>query len=358
MAQHSDFIRDYQNAWWNHSSRGFPDRGRLPFAAQEFSLEMTFGPGSAEEESSLQAAAFVIGKYGVKLLQAFPTATAVAASLKYCDGVILSNQPSITFFVGRKLPSGELGNRAIPKQIEGVPTDVIEAGIPRVLGSPATPHAPGTRHRPAPPGCSIAHLRVTSGSFGCLVEDPSSKYVLSCAHVLSDAAGLAGDHILQPGAHFGGTTPRDYIASLSRTIPLYSGTCIADAAIAQVDSPADVIPDVLGIGKPTGTRVLSRVGLSVQKSGDETGLTFGVVAGLKGTVGPLQINGAANVYFNDVILTTGMSNGGDSGALLMDNRRRGIGLLFGGLVMGSTSAISWYHPIDTVLQNLAVTLVT
>jgi len=64
------------------------------------------------------------------------------------------------------------------------------------------------------------------------------------------------------------------------------------------------------------------------------------------------------VYFTDVIITTGMSDSGDSGALLMDNRRKAIGILFGGLVIGSTYAVSWYNPIDTVLQNLGVTLVT
>jgi hypothetical protein len=366
MAQNSDFIRDYRNAWLNHSLRQ-AHRG----SSRGEHLYWTFSDTSAvnadptetpvsqpPEELLFRHAEVIVEKYGVKLLQDFPVATAVAVSLKYSNGEIVPNQPSVSFFVDKKLPVNKLGNRAIPKEIDGVPTDVVEAGIPRVLSSAGVPHIPGTRARPAPPGSSVAHLRVTSGTFGCLVEDRTNTYILSCAHVLSDAAGVPGDHILQPGAHFGGTTPHDHIASLSRTIPLFSGTCIADAAIAQVHDPLDVIPDVLGIGRPTGTLILSRVGRSVQKSGDQTGLTSGTVVGIKGTVGPLSINGAANVYFSDVILTTGMSDSGDSGALLMDNGSKAIGLLFGGLVIGSTYAISWYNPIDNILQNLGVTLVT
>jgi hypothetical protein len=53
-----------------------------------------------------------------------------------------------------------------------------------------------------------------------------------------------------------------------------------------------------------------------------------------------------------------MSDSGDSGALLMDNGRRALGILFGGLAIGSTYAVSWYNPIDAILSNLGVTLVT
>ena len=88
-----------------------------------------------------------------------------------------------------------------------------------------------------------------------------------------------------------------------------------------------------------------------------TGLTHGVVTGIKGTIGPFQVNGVANVYFTDAIITTGMSEPGDSGSLLMDHQDQAIGLLFGGLQFGSTYVVSWFSPIDTVLNNLGVTLV-
>jgi hypothetical protein len=350
--QDLNFINNYQRAWTNLSRQE---------ADKYQTMGETHGPAqfrSGSEDSLFRRAEVVVEKYGAELLRNFPVATAVAVSLKYAGGEVRPGEPCITFFVGRKRPIDELENRVIPREIEGVLTDVVEAGVPRISNTAGAPHVPGTRLRPAPPGSSIAHSRVSSGTFGCLVTDGNSVYILSCAHVLSDVAATAGDHILQPGSLFGGTTPLDHIASFVRAVPLFSGFCIADAAIARVHNSGDVTPDVLQIGKPSGTRVLTRVGRSVQKSGNQTGVTSGTVVGIKARVGPLSINGAANIYFSDVIITTGMSDSGDSGALLMDNGRRALGILFGGLAIGSTYAVSWYNPIDAILSNLGVTLVT
>ena len=115
-------------------------------------------------------------------------------------------------------------------------------------------------------------------------------------------------------------------------MPIAPGTCIADAAIAEVADPTTVSPAIRYIGvKPTGTRTLSGVGFLVQKSGDETGLTHGVVVGLGGIIGPVTVNAVSGVHFGNSIVTSGMSQGGDSGSLLMDYQGRAIGLLFGGL---------------------------
>jgi hypothetical protein len=301
-----------------------------------------------------QIATQVITKHREDLIRSFPLVTAVAVSLKYFKGDLSRRDPCVTFFVAEKLPADRMRMNAIPPTIDGAPTDVVEGGTPVLFAS--RPHTPGQRSRPAQPGSSVSHFNVTSGTFGCLVTDGEHEYVLSCAHVLSHATGSAGDAVLQPGTSFGGTAPTDQIASLTKAI-LGSGPFIADAAIAKIDDPSNVTADVRGIGKPTGPRTLNGVGFTVQKSGDVSGVTHGVVVGLKGTVGPLQINGFANVYFNDVIITTGMSQPGDSGSLLMDYRNRAIGVLFGGLQFGSSYVVSWYSPIETVLQSLGVNLV-
>jgi hypothetical protein len=307
-----------------------------------------------EFQEMYRKAAAAIDEFGDAMILSFPLVTGVAVSLRYAGGEILP-EPCITFFVEKKVPESEC-EPAIPRSIAGVPTDVLEAGRP-VLQTSGAAHVRGRRIRPAQPGSSVSHIRVTSGTLGCLVEDEKRQYILSCAHVLSDAAGVPGDAIVQPGTHYGGTAPKDRVGRLTKTIPLCNGVCIADAGIVEVDNPSDVIADIRGLGKPVGTRTLNGLGVNVQKSGDFTGVTTGVVTGLKGTIGPLTINGAI-VTFQDAIITSGMSCPGDSGSLLMDNRNRAIGLLFGGMQNGSNWVVSWYNPIDVVLRNLGVSLVT
>jgi len=336
-------INGYREAWFTVAAQidpTLPPRG--PIAHDE---RIPFG----EIRERFDIAAAVVGKYRADLIRSFPLVTAVAVSLKYFHGRVSPHVPCITFFVAEKIP-----RNVVPEEIEGVPTDVVEAGTPALLAS--MPHKPGQKLRPAKPGTSVSHFNVSSGTFGCLVEDDQHKYVLSCAHVLANATASVGDAVLQPGSFYGGAVSNDQIASLTKTL-LGSGAFIADAAIAKADDPSMVDPDILGIGKPSGVRTLNSVGWAVQKSGDITGVTRGVVVGIKGTVGPLQINGVPNVYFNDVIITTGMSANGDSGSLLLDNQNRAIGLLFAGLQFGSSYVVSWYSPIDTVLQNLGVRLV-
>jgi hypothetical protein len=352
MAQDPAFFDAYREAWLEVAIPRSGTRDFFPRGPEDHSEAV-----SLEDQEAFQIGLAFIKTHGEDLIRLYPEVTTIALSLKFVQGKIIPNTPCITFFVARKLPRQQLRDKVIPSFIEGVPTDIIEGGTPRLQHS-AAPHAAGSRLRPAQPGTSASHMRVSSGTFGCLVEDETKRYVLSCAHVLSDATGMAGDAVLQPGTHFGGTVPSDQIASLTRTIPLRSGPCVADAGLAEVADPNNTMADIRGIGKPTGSRALKGVGLLVQKSGDATGVTGGVVVGIQGTVGPLQINGAANIYFNDVVITTGMSDPGDSGALLMDYQRQAIGVLFGGLQYGSTYVVSWFSPIEAILQNLGVSLVT
>jgi hypothetical protein len=299
----------------------------------------------------------VIRRYGDKLITNCPGTGGVALSLRFTAGEILSDQPCLTFFVDDK----ETAKHKIPREIDGVPTDIVEAGIPAVHSAIA--HVPGLTVRPAEPGCSVSHFRVTSGTLGCLVkDDKGALYILSCAHVLSDKSGSPNDPIVQPGTSHGGAPPADCLAKLTRQIPLMSGDCLADAAIAEVIDCASVTPLIRYIGsKPRATRTLKGVGINVQKSGDETNHTVGVVIGLRGRVGPLTINGVPNIFFNNTIITSGMSKGGDSGAILLDFPQNAIGLLFGGQEFTSktketTVVASWYSPINGVLKALGVHL--
>jgi len=150
------------------------------------------------------------------------------------------------------------------------------------------------RERPAPSGISIGHVNITAGTLGGLVRDKESEQVviLSNNHVMADSnEAVAGDPILQPGPHDGGTHPADHIANLTRFVEIdfaTDGTNRVDGAIATPLDPNDVIWSTKDIGPetPSTTRHLteSDLGMYVKKTGRTTEHTQGFVDGLFATV--------------------------------------------------------------------------
>jgi len=120
----------------------------------------------------------------------------------------------------------------VPTMIEGIPTDVVEAGI---LTADIQDACTGPRlerrikMRPAQPGLSIGHHFFSTGTFGAVAFDNQSgeKLILSNNHVLanatngSDNLARVGDAILQPGRQDGGRQPADVIGTLLRVAPLH-----------------------------------------------------------------------------------------------------------------------------------------
>lgn len=356
MADDLYLAEQYRDAWFRllfpelgatGSQRGLgPTILRDVARAVEFEINLSQHP-------TAKAVSALIDQRGPSLIQQYRGVTGVALSLRYEKGEIRRNEPCLTFYV----ESEEAGN--VPPTIDNVPTNVVVAGKPVLQ---LTSHQPGTRARPAQPGCSISHVRVPGpGTLGCIVEDSGgTQYVLSCAHVLSDGTASVGDSIVQPASSDGGTAPADEIAKFTRALPL--SPAVADAAIAEISSVNAINAAVQYLVQPVGTRTLSGVGVLVQKSGNQTGLTLGIVVGIHGTIGPLLVNGVSNVYFSNAIVANGISEGGDSGSLMMDYQNRAIGLIFGGLQYsnscGQMSCVaSWSSPIDTVLSQLSVRLV-
>ncbi len=239
----------------------------------------------------------------------------------------------------------------VPPAIDNIKTDVQEVGSIEAL-------AFTTRIRPAKPGYSIGHYKITAGTFGCLVRDacrPCETYILSNNHVLANSnAATKGDPILQPGKHDGGTYPADTIAHLKRFIPILFNRNrynLVDAALAKPRDLRNVVAPIAGLGIPRGT-VEATLGMQVIKSGRTTGVTSGTVTGLDATIAVGFGTGTA--YFRNQILTTNMSAGGDSGSLLMDrSNRKATGLLFAG-----SSKVTVHNNISNVLTALGVELIT
>jgi hypothetical protein len=352
-------------------------------------------------------------------LLAKPNVVGVAVGLK--NGV---GEPSVVVLVERKVPVAALSAaESVPKEVDGVKTDVLEIGYPRAYDSPRD------RFRPEiPSGVSIGHYKITAGTLGTIVTDRTTgeKLILSNNHVLANSNNsLVGDPILQPGSADGGQNPADMVARLERFVTLRyvddpdtpppppgptpnppptptpgsPGSCtvvngvvsVINAAAALVGSHQRVAPtsaaavmtrpqavstvnavaqtptnevdcalakpidptkftgEILGIGQVHGTKPAA-LGMAVRKSGRTTGFTTGTITLLNATVNVAYGNRTAR--FTGQIITTPMSQGGDSGSLLVDGSSNvAVGLLFAG---SDQSTI--FNPIDAVLSALQINL--
>lgn len=291
----------------------------------------------------------------------------------------------VVALVSQKVPRAGLDEEdLVPREIDGVSTDVLQVGNIRV-------HPARTdRWRPALGGVSIGHVDVTAGTIGVVVRDRASgkRLILSNNHVLANSnKAEIGDSILQPGRADGGTIADDVFATLLRACPIaftsgpptcrwasaYAafGNAVArltgskhrveaawsdpqavnrvDAAVAQPLHDQDVLDEIYEIGAIKGT-MSAELGMNVRKSGRTTGLTTGQIIVLDATI-KVQY-GAQTAQFEDQIVSTAMSQPGDSGSLLV----AGEALLAVGLLFAGSDQATIYNPIDAVLDCLDVEL--
>lgn len=260
----------------------------------------------------------------------------------------------IQVYVVEKIKKRDLApTDLVPPEIDGVVTDVVEIGIVEAQAFTA-------RIRPARPGFSIGHPQVTAGTFGCVVRDscyPCNYFILSNNHVLANSnASAIGDPILQPGVADGGVFPADTIARLARFEPIWFGNParynLVDAAIARPIRSRDIIASIVNLGIPNGITEAT-LGMDVVKSGRTTETTAGQVIGIDASVG-VNYGASGVAYFRNQIITTNMSQGGDSGSLLLSRAdRMATGLLFAG-----SSAVTIHNNISNVIMALKIEILT
>lgn len=321
-----------------------------------------------DEIESCGRIAEVQDKHEAELLS-FANVVGVAPSLKMA-GDKPSNTWSLTVLVDKKAPMDKVPKASrVPKEIDGVKTDVVEVGRPEALVFDA-------RVRPALPGYSIGHHDITAGTFGCLVHDirrccceaesgchcgptretcPGDYLILSNNHVLANSnGGRPGDLILQPGPFDGGVYPADGIATLERFEPIVFGRAgynLVDAALARPSFSRNVAPPVIGVVVPRGVDQ-AMVGTQVIKAGRTTQVTVGRVLSTNATIS-VGFGGLGVAQFRNQIITTAMAAGGDSGSLLMDSNLSAVGLLFAG-----SAQITIHNHIANVEVALGVRPVT
>lgn len=279
---------------------------------------------------------------------------------KITDGEQLQ-EVVLKVYVEQKLPKSKLDNPVPPKVRmpgldEEVETDVEEIG--RMAKEPNT-----ARVRPAVPGFGLGHVKITVGTFGCLVRKKGQKalYILSNSHVLADeGTGQIGDAIIQPGDHDGGKASADVVAELAAWVPFQFTTTgypnFVDAAIAKVKKAADVTSAVRLIGVPKGTSNVVRRGMRVQKTGRTTDYTTGVIKDINYRLALRYRKpggGTGRVGLAEQVLCTRYTAGGDSGSAVFNMSGKVVGLHFAG-----SPSTSVFNRIEHVLAGLDIELVT
>ena len=319
----------------------------------------------------------------------------------------LTDQLAVSVLVEQKKPIEALDEAdIIPSDLNGARTDVVEVGRLEAQINPRD------RFRPnVPAGVSIGHYKVTAGTIGAIVYDRGTgePLILSNNHVLANSNdAILGDAILQPGPTDHGLRPDDAVAKLHRfeMIRYYDqapaapprdpflppsncdivdlmvgvGNALAkingsskriisvpapqaempadafvfpnrvDAALARPNNPMLFQPSIAAIGRPNGTKA-AQLGMQVRKHGRTTGYTEGVVRLMNATVDVAYGEGRQARFAGQVIATP-MSQGGDSGALMIEaGSLNAVGLLFAG-----SRRATIFTPIDLVLDTMQVNL--
>jgi len=319
--------------------------------------------------------------------------TGVGVGYKVRGGQVTDELCLVTL-VRRKVAVAELSAQdLVPKDIQGVVTDVLE------VGEIVAHKARTDRWRPAPPGVSIGHYNITAGTFGAVVRDVTTnkRLILSNNHVLANSNNASkGDAILQPGAADGGRNPQDRIGSLERFVKINmeggsddgGSTCSVanfmaallnlaakmvgsksrlatyrtaqssgaaqlnrvDAAVATPMSDDAISDEIIDIGRVTKTRE-AELNMSVKKSGRTTSTTSGQITTINAMV-EVGYGGSLVARFEDQIVTTNISQPGDSGSLLVTPDGSGyaaVGLLFAG-----SDQVTIHCPIQAVMELLNV----
>lgn len=272
-------------------------------------------------------------------------------------------------------------NQKVPKEINGIKTDVIEMEVfPLVLLKALdelAPLADSTKYSTAKGGISIGPERtipasngnqyITVGTLGCIVKDNATKnpLLLSNAHVMAVTNDWhSGDYMCQPGRMDGGVAGTDRIGSLDRVVLSQH----VDGAVCSLSGRTHDC-SIIDIGDVKGS-ASAALNAAVSKRGRTTLLTKGFVDSINATIsldysyvdtGVSWVNGFGVHTLKNLIgirpdtsVNPKFSDHGDSGSVVIDANKKVIGLLFA----GNTSGYAYINPISYVISELNISLCT
>lgn len=141
----------------------------------------------------------------------------------------------IRIYVSKKVELPALDHRdLIPSEIDGIPTDIIEIGEIKALNLHPLAHV--TRVRPLVAGVSIGNWAITAGTLGWFFKDGKGREMLgSNAHVFAEdplKSFSFEKRIIQPGRYDQGTVPEDIVGRYYWHQPLGGSECTLSNAIA------------------------------------------------------------------------------------------------------------------------------
>ena len=334
---------------------------------------------ATQHEQAAQRAAIRPVKESIEdELIAKPGVVAVDIAEKEKDGK-KTGELSIVVFVEEKKPTSKLAKGAvIPKEIDGIKTDVQElvielqpayrqlddaelfvdpADYPTLAGGIGI--GPRRSVFLSPPDVPAPGNYVFVGTLGAMVRDRATGATMGLTnfHVACvNNTWSVGDRQVQPSLVDGGA-PTGEFGSLTRAALSEN----IDGAVITVDPAEPWTATVTGVGDVAGSTPAT-VGMAVQKRGRTTEHTFGTVASVDFTV---SINYGSDVgsqtlrhqirIDTDTSRNPRFSDHGDSGSVVLDNSRNVIGLLFAGSNDGS---MTFANPVQAVLDELGVDLLT
>lgn len=306
----------------------------------------------------------------------------------------------VRVYVVQKLPLSLLSPRdVVPKHLDGVPTDIVEAepafafgakkrktkrktaskkkrrrsnikSVSRKSSKSSTPACSKNRQkvqRPVLGGISAGHRDITAGTLGCFCkssnpsDDSNQLFALSNNHVFANVnQALIGDPLYQPGPADGGGIA-DYFANLHRYVPIQLGGTTGnrvDAALGQLITSIKAKDEVCSIGRATGT-VQAQEDMLVRKHGRTTGYTEGVIddTDYTGLIGMDHNDPSVVGLFENQLRivadgTAPFGLGGDSGSVVFHRTKKDVvGLYFAGPPSGMYGLA---NRIENVLTELEI----
>jgi hypothetical protein len=269
----------------------------------------------------------------------------------------------------------------IPSEVNGIPTDVIEAPpaflfqeedspLERLdLSQPAAVDCTSLRKKQQPTvigGISTSREGGSPGTIACLCrstrpDETGQIFVLSNSHIFGPAGG-GNDHLLQPASQ-DAIPPYRRFAEFSRATTINLGGAAANDIDAGIGRLLDINhgQQVCSIGAITGT-ALATSGMQVRKHGRTTGLRLGAVDDIHCDIacGLRPVGAPVTALFRGQFRILKASSepffalNGDSGSLIVDRfSQNAVGLLFASAPDGSYGVANY---IGDVLTALDITL--
>ncbi len=321
-------------------------------------------------------------------LLALPGVHSVGIGPKLTNGK-KTGELSIVVWVSKKLPTNALpADQVIPKEIDGIKTDVIEQPRPIIYRSGDNSHPAkedGSTFDPLVGGCRIQRKfedssgteTIESGTLGCLAITkggvpglPAGMVVgITCHHVLYGCAPDAGigDKVGQP-------TPADSCSKCCSDIigKALVGKLVLDCALVGLTPKLKYEAEVWDIGPIAGPHevLASEIPTSgpdiyrVRKRGYRTGLTVGQIVSIDHSGSINDNNGNVCHSYTNALAIIGLdaqnvpfASQGDSGSAIVCDQGADKGKVVG-IFFGGSNFFALATHIQDVMTALSVDVLT